>query len=151
MVLREWQKRQLENSLFQLLSNSCLFHIGASQCHCPRCGSELRLCQQQCRSSLGARRRSLHQIRWRESPWRKQQQIQHIFWIYYLCWLIVQKRSVSSQFGHWIHMANIGESRIPWAAIWRAPQLCICGGIQMLPDSHLYSQKHYVKKILKAR
>lgn len=27
-----------------------------------------------------------------------------------------------------------------------APQLCICGGIQMLPDSHLHSQKHYVKK-----
>lgn len=92
------KKKKKKTWEFSLTSpNACLFHVGACERNRPGRRPELRLRQQQCGPSFGARRWSLHQVRWWESPRRQQQQIQHIFRIYYLRRLIMQQPSLASR------------------------------------------------------
>lgn len=70
-------------SLFLSLS----YTVGQSKCYSSGSGSELWLRLEHGHSASGPWRRNLHQTGWRQSPWRQQQQVQHLRRLHPLLWL----------------------------------------------------------------
>lgn len=95
--------------------NSPFSTAGPCQRHCPGRGSELRLRQQQCRSSSGTRRWSLHQTRRRQSPRGEQQQVQHLLWLYHL------RRLGRTRWLFLLEMVSIPPSLFPSASFSLGP------------------------------